>query len=182
MSDILFRTSLPHFGGCVGSVARSTFTYGRHSALGPTHRCRRRGIIVNLHVPGSSRAALVALCVGVLAAGCSSTSAADEAREQELADQLVTATQEAGVAPRLTPDIAAALYGTDASAVCDAFDGGTTTSGDLILRGNTALGRRKTVTDQAVTYAGLVIETYCPDVTPDFDAAVADLDPIETSN
>jgi hypothetical protein len=125
---------------------------------------------------------IAALSLGLFAVGCSSTSDADEATEQQLAEQLVTATQQAGVAPRLTVDTAEALYGTDASTVCDAFDGGTTTSADLILRGNTAQGRRKTITDEAVTYAGLVIQTYCPDVTPDFDEAVADLDPIEKSN
>ncbi|MGB0113752.1 MAG: hypothetical protein WBP59_11075 [Ilumatobacteraceae bacterium] len=121
-------------------------------------------------------------CTMMLAVGCSSTSEADAATEQQLAGQLIAATSAAGVAPRLTVDLATALYGTDASAVCDAFDGGTTTSADLILRGNTALGRRKTITDDAVVYAGLVIQTYCPDVTPDYESAVAAIDPVETSS
>jgi hypothetical protein len=118
----------------------------------------------------------------LVVASCSSTSDEDKATEQQLAEQLVAATEQAGVAPQLTVDVAEALYGTDAPAVCDAFDGGTSTAGDLILRGNLAQGRRKTITEDAVTYAGLVIQTYCPEVLPDFDEAVADLDPFETSN
>jgi hypothetical protein len=126
------------------------------------------------------RGAALAL-IALLVVGCSSTSDEDEATEQQLAEQLVAATQEAGVAPRLTVDVAESLYGTDAPAVCDAFDGGTSSAGDLILRGNVAQGRRKAITDDAVTYAGLVIQTYCPDVQSDFDDAVADIDPVEKS-
>lgn len=131
-------------------------------------------------LPIVRRLGLVTL-LGLVALGCSSTSESEAAREEALARQLAAAAEEAGVAPRVTADVAASLYGTDASAVCDAFDGGTSSAADLILRGNLALGRRKTITDDAVIFAGLVIDTYCPDVRPAFEDVVADLDPVETS-
>jgi hypothetical protein len=112
---------------------------------------------------------------------CGSPSAEDEATEQQLAGQLVAATQDAGVAPRLTPEVAAALYGTDASPVCDAFDGGLSTASANRLLGNPGHGRRNNITDQAVVYARLVVETYCPDVLPDFDDAVDSIDPVEVT-
>jgi hypothetical protein len=124
----------------------------------------------------------LALAAAVVALGaCSSTSDADEAEEQARAEELVAATQEAGVAPRLTVEAAESLYGTDAATVCEAFEGGTTTSAELLLFGNAAQGRRKAITEDAVTYAGLVVQTYCPDELDHFNEAVADLDPFETS-
>jgi hypothetical protein len=120
--------------------------------------------------------------VAVLAAvnACSSTSDEEKAREQQLATEFVASLEAAMIAPRMTVELAEDLYGTDATTICDAFDGGTSTAGDLILRGNTAQGRRKTITDEAVEYAALVIETYCPDVAADFRRTVADIDPFET--
>ena len=79
------------------------------SRADPTGHGRRRLVAV------VALSTIVALC-----AGCSSD---DDASEQALAEQLVAATQAAGVAPRLTVDLAESLYGTDAPAVCDAFDG-----------------------------------------------------------
>jgi hypothetical protein len=131
--------------------------------------------------PSLTRPIAIVILV-VAGAACSSTSDEDAATEQQLAEQLVAATQAADVAPRLTVGVAESLYGTDAPAVCEAFEGGTTTAAELVLRGNLAQGRRKTITDDAVTYAGLVVQTYCPDVLPDFEAAVGDLDPFETDN
>ncbi len=93
----------------------------------------------------------------------------------------MTATEAAGIFPRLTPDVVASLYGSDASAVCNAFDGGLSTSAANLLRGNPGHGRRKNITATAVTYASLVIQTYCPDVLPDFEAAVEDMDPVEVN-
>lgn len=127
-----------------------------------------------------ARAVIVAVAC-MVGAACSGTDDADAAQEQELAEQLVLETQQAGVAPRLTVDVAESLYGTDAPAVCAAFEGGTTTVGDLVSRGNLAHGRRKTITDDAVTYTGLVIKTYCPEVMGDFADAVGDLDLFEVS-
>lgn len=119
-------------------------------------------------------------CVAGIA--CSSTSDDDIATQQRLAEQLIGATKQAGVAPRLTVDVAESLYGTDARAVCAAFDGGTSTVGDHILLGNLAQGRRKTITDDAASYAGLVIQIYCPEVLSHFAEVVADLDLVEASN
>lgn len=116
----------------------------------------------------------------VVVAGCASTSDAEEARQQQRAEELVAATQAAGVAPGLTVGVAESLYGTDAAAVCEAFRGGSTTSAELILQGNTSQGRRKVITDDAVTYARLVVETYCPDVGPAFEREVRTIDPFDT--
>ena len=95
-------------------------------------------------------------------AGCGSDES--DSSEQALAEQLVAATQAAGVAPRLTVDTAKSLYGTDAEAVCKAFDGELSTSAKNQLLGRFGLSRRKTITDHAVTYGGLVVDTYCPEV------------------
>jgi len=116
----------------------------------------------------------------IVLASCSPTEQ-DEATEKQLAEVLVEATQAAGILPNLTPEVAASLYGTDASAVCDAFDGGVTTPAANRLLGNPAHGRRVNVTDTAVVYAGLVIKTYCPEVLRDFAKAVEDVDPVEVN-
>jgi hypothetical protein len=126
----------------------------------------------------------------VVVAGLSATllltacgpSDSEEAEEDALATQFVDAAHAAGVAPRMTVDAAAALYGTDASGVCDAFDGDLSTSASNVLFGNLAQRRRKAITDDAVTHARVVVETYCPDQLDDFDNAVQDLDPFEKSN
>ncbi len=121
--------------------------------------------------------AIVALA-GV-SAGCGSDES--EADEQAKAEQLVAATQAAGVAPRLTVDVAESLYGTDAEAVCKAVDGDLSTSAKNQLLGRFGLSRRKTITDHAVTYGGLVVDTYCPEFRAQYDELVADLDPFERS-
>lgn len=125
---------------------------------------------------------LAAVILLVVAVGCGSSSGAEEAQQRERAEDLVTATQAAGVAPRLTVDTAEALYGTEAPAVCEAFRGGSTTSAELILRGNAFRGRRKAITPEAVTYARLVVETYCPDVLQDFRRGVRDIQPLDTGS
>jgi hypothetical protein len=107
---------------------------------------------------------------------------ADERAEQEdLATQLVDSAHAAGVAPRLTVGMAESLYGTEAPAVCGAFDGELSTAARNVLFGNLRQGRRKTITDDAVTYGRLVVETYCPNQLADFDEAVSVLDPFESS-
>lgn len=131
---------------------------------------------------GQARAVfVVTAALLLLPSACSSTSASDEATEQALAEQLVDATRAAGVAPRLTVDVAESLYGTEAPAICDAFDGGLSTAEQNLLLGNPAHGRRKTITDDAVTYGRLVVETYCPDDLDEYDDVVTDLDPFEAS-
>ncbi|MFV0315821.1 MAG: hypothetical protein ACK5O2_02525 [Microthrixaceae bacterium] len=117
-------------------------------------------------------AVAAAVCLGA----CSSSG--NSATAQSKAEQLVAATEAAGVAPRLNVDTAESLYGTKAPAVCDAFDGGLSTTAENILFGNPAHGRAKTITDEAVTYGRLVIEVYCPDELSDYDHAVEALDPI----
>ncbi len=131
---------------------------------------------------GQARAVfLVIAALLLLPSACSSTSASDEATEQALAEQLVDASHAAGVAPRLTVAVAESLYGTEAPAICDAFDGGLSTAEQNLLLGNPAHGRRKTITDDAVTYGRLVVETYCPDNLDEYDDVVTDLDPFEAS-
>jgi hypothetical protein len=113
-------------------------------------------------------------------AGCGTED--ENSSEQALAEQLVASTQAAGVAPRLTVDAAESLYGTDAPAVCGAFDGELLTSASNVLRGRLGLSRRKTITDEAIAYGALVVQTYCPEFTGNYDAVVADLDPFERSD
>jgi len=128
------------------------------------------------------RVGAVALAVLALTSGCSSDdSDDDEAFEQSLAEQLVAATQAAGVAPRLTVDVAEAMYGSDAPTVCEAFDGELSTATKNQLLGRFGLSRRKTITDSAVTYGGLVIDTYCPEFRSRYDDLVADLDTFDRS-
>ena len=59
------------------------------------------------------------------------------------------------------------------------FDDGLSTAEQNLILGNPAHGRRKTITDDAVTYGRLVVQTYCPDNLDEYDEAVADLDPFE---
>ena len=122
--------------------------------------------------------AVAGLAAALLLTACG-PSDSEEAEENALATQFIDAAHAAGVAPRMTVDVAAALYGTDASAVCDAFDGDLSTSASNVLFGNLAQRRRKTITDDAVIHARLVVETYCPDQLDDFDRAVKDIDPME---
>ncbi|MGA9277611.1 hypothetical protein [Ilumatobacter sp.] len=128
----------------------------------------------------SKRTASWIAALALAVAACSSSDA-DEATEQQLAQELVDSTRAAGIQPELTAEIAAALYGTDASSVCDAFDGGLTTSAASRLLGNPGHGRRNNVTETAVAYAGLVIRTYCPDLLPDFAHAIEDVDPVDVT-
>lgn len=135
------------------------------SRTDPIRRDRRRRLF-----------AVVVVLAGI-SAGCGSDES--EASEQALAEQLVAATRAAGVAPRLTVDAAESLYGTDAAAVCKAFDGELSTSAKNQLLGRFGLSRRKTITDHAVTYGGLVVDTYCPQFRDRYDEVVADIDPFE---
>jgi hypothetical protein len=137
------------------------------SRTDPIGRGRRRRI--------ATIVAIVALAG--MSAGCGSDES--DASEQALAEKLVAATQAAGVAPRLTVETAESLYGTDAAAVCKAFDGELSTSAKNQLLGRFGLSRRKTITDQAVTYGGAVVDTYCPEFRSRYDEVVADIDPFE---
>lgn len=126
------------------------------------------------------RGGLVLIAVALVLVACDDDASSEE---RERAEQLVAAAQAAGVAARLTPEVAASLYGTDAAAVCDVVRDGVDTGGArLLLLGNPAQGRRRTITDDAVTYGRLVVETYCPDELANYDDLVADVDPIETED
>lgn len=122
------------------------------------------------------------LGVLLVVSACTSTSESDEANEKALAAQLVDAAHAAGVAPRLTPEVAESLYGADAPGVCDTFDGGLGTSEQNMILGNPALGRRKTITDRAITYGRVVVETYCPDKLDEYNDEVEGLQPFESSD
>lgn len=135
----------------------------------------------SLRIRGLTRRAVAVVAVAVVAVGCGSTSASEEADEQRKAEQLVAATQAAGVAPHFTVDLAASLYGTDAPTVCDVFADGLATAERNDLWGNPTGRRAKVITTDAVTYGRLVVEVYCPDELPHFDAAVASLDPVHSS-
>lgn len=108
-----------------------------------------------------------------VAVGCSS----DDPAAATKAEQLVAALHEAGLAPRMTPEVAEALYGSDAPAVCDVFEGGLGSAERLLLLGNPSNRRHKTITDHAVQYARIVVETYCPEHGERFRDVVDDLDP-----
>ncbi|MDX2381379.1 MAG: hypothetical protein QNM02_16655 [Acidimicrobiia bacterium] len=119
--------------------------------------------------------AVVAAVLSV-AVGCST----DDETARAKAEEFVAATSAVGIAPRLTVGVAEALYGDDAAAVCDAFDGGLTSVERLILLGNPSGRRHKTITDHSIVYARLVIETYCPEQREHFRDEVEDLDPVES--
>ena len=121
--------------------------------------------------------ALVLAAAGLLAAiGCGT----DDEGARSKADEFVAAVHAAGLAPRLTVGVAEALYGDDAAAVCDIFDGGLSSAEHLILLGNPSDRRHKTITDHSIEYAGIVIETYCPEHRENFREEIHDLDPFET--
>ena len=132
---------------------------------------------IGLHRRRRIAAVVAIVALAGVGAGCGSDET--DSSEQALAEQLVAATKAAGVAPRLTVDTAKSLYGTDAEAVCKAFDEDLSTSAKNQLLGRFGLSRRKTITDQAVTYGGLVIDTYCPEARERYDKVVADVDPFE---
>ncbi len=90
--------------------------------------------------------------------------------------QLVSAAHSAGVAPRLTVGVAESLYGTSAPQICDALDGGVSSAEALLLKGNPAGRRGKLITNDAITYERLVVQTYCPDQLSTYDDLVADID------
>jgi hypothetical protein len=111
----------------------------------------------------------------LLIAACGSD---DDSESRAKAEQFVDAVHAGGLAPRLNVDTAEALYGDDAPAVCEAFDGDLSTSALNALLGNFAQ-RRKSITDDAVGYGRIVVETYCPDNIDQFDDVVADVEAIE---
>ena len=120
----------------------------------------------------------ISISIVLLFAACAP---GDDAQSRAKAERLVAAVHRAGLAPRLTVEVAAALYGSDAAVVCDAFDGPLSSAEQLILLGNPSDRRHKTITTHSVEYALLVVETYCPAHLPHIIDVVEDLDPFETN-
>lgn len=127
-------------------------------------------------------ACLLLLALGLLLSGCGgSSSSADKATEQQRAQQLVDAAHASGIAPHLTVEVAEALYGKDAPAVCDVFESGLTTAERNDLLGNPANRRTKTITTNAIDYGRLVVKAYCPDELDRYNSIVEDLNPVSSS-
>ena len=120
----------------------------------------------------------VSISIALLVVACGSD---DHAGSRAKAERFVAATVEAGLAPRLTVEVAESLYGNDAATVCEAFDGPLSSAEEIILLGNPSGRRHKTITTHALEYAQLVVETYCPEHLPNIVAVVDDLEPFETS-
>jgi hypothetical protein len=125
--------------------------------------------------------AAAAVGVALAVAGCGPGDAPRNTPEAQRAEQLVTSTRAAGVAPQLTAGVAESLYGTDAPGVCDVFRDGLTTAEHNDLLGNPSGRRPKSITTDAVTYGRLVIKAYCPQELAHYDKAVEDLDPLEST-
>jgi hypothetical protein len=116
----------------------------------------------------------VVVCALLLSvAGCASTHSAEEKSD---AKKLVKAAHSAGVAPRLTVEVAESLYGTDAPQICDVLGDGVGSAESLLLKGNPAGRREKLITTDAVTYERLVVQTYCPKEVGAFNDLVAGID------
>jgi hypothetical protein len=108
-------------------------------------------------------------------------SATSEGQSAARAQQLVSSAQAAGVAPGLTVDVAESLYGSSAPQVCDALDGGVSSAESMLLTLNPAGRRPKVISTDAVTYGGLVVQTYCPQDSATYDELVSGMDPVETT-
>ncbi|MGO4255011.1 hypothetical protein [Marmoricola sp. RAF53] len=108
-------------------------------------------------------------------------STSHSASEKAKAQQLVAATESADVAPGLTVQAAEALYGSSAPQLCDALDDGISTAEQLLLTGNPSGRRGKLVTDDAITYGRLVVQTYCPKKISEYDDLVDDIDGTEVT-
>lgn len=119
------------------------------------------------------------MAVGLLLSVLTSCATSDDDDAAAKAERFVASVQRAGLAPRLTAEVAESLYGTDADAVCDAFDGSLGSAAHTMLFGNPSGRRHKTITTDSVEYALIVVETYCPDNLEHLRAEIADLDPFE---
>jgi hypothetical protein len=135
--------------------------------------------IVTSHRWAAGQGAAVLAAVALLSA-CGSARA-QERQAAAHAEQLVSSAQAAGVAPGLTVDVAESLYGSSAPQVCDALDGGVSSAESMLLTLNPAGRRPKVISTDAVTYGGLVVQTYCPQDSATYDELVSGMDPVETT-
>ncbi|MGB0101399.1 MAG: hypothetical protein WBP61_14070 [Nocardioides sp.] len=133
-----------------------------------------------IHGTAPAGRALTILAVAVLVGGCASTDGA-QARSESHAQELVAATQSAGVAPGLTAQVAESLYGDSAPQICGVLDDGVSTAEQLLVSGNPAGRREKLISTDAITYEGLVVQTYCPGHSDAYDDLVADIDGTATT-
>ena len=122
------------------------------------------------------------ICVAALLTACSSSTTTDQAGDAALAEQLVTAADAAGVAPGMTVAVAESLYGGSAAQICDALDGGVSSAESMLLTLNPSGRRAKLITDDAITYERLVVQTYCPDELSTYDDLVSGIDGTETTS
>ena len=127
------------------------------------------------------RAATVLCAVALSTAACSSSTTSEQARDAARAETLVAAAHAAGLAPGLTTAVAESLYGSSAAQVCGALDGGVSSAESMLLTLNPSGRRAKVITDDAITYERLVVQTYCPDELSTYDDLVSEIDGTETT-
>lgn len=121
----------------------------------------------------------VVAVVAVLAIGmgaCSDQSISDD--ESALADQVVVELSAAGL--DISPELAAALWGTDGGRIC-AGDGPEDFN-DVVLVSHRFALRKTAVSTRDVAVAAAVIDVYCPDRRPHFNEFVEALETGETSD
>jgi hypothetical protein len=121
------------------------------------------------------------LCAVGLLAGCSSSTTTEQAGDATKAETLVSAAHAAGVAPGLTAAVAESLYGGTAAQVCDVLGGGVSSAESMLLTLNPSGRRAKLITDDAVSYGRLVVQTYCPGELSTYDDLVSGIDGTETT-
>jgi hypothetical protein len=114
--------------------------------------------------------------LGGVAASLAACSSAHSSEEHADAQRLVSAAHSAGVASGLTVGVAESLYGSSAPQVCDALEGGVSSTESMLLTGNPSGRRPKLVTTDAITYGRLVVQSYCPEHLVAYDDLVADID------
>ena len=127
--------------------------------------------VVRAHLRARTRAALGALAVAALLAGCGH----DESREDTAkADQLEQAVAPLGI--DVDPDVYVSLYGSDGGAVCaEAGDPGALASEAASVVSHRFTLRRTEADADTVAYVRAVISTYCPDELGSFDDYVEGL-------
>ncbi|MGW4379177.1 hypothetical protein [Kitasatospora sp. NPDC004531] len=82
--------------------------------------------------------------------------------KSERADRFTAAVRDSGLAPEMTPKIAASLYGEDGGAICAALRDNP--AGILLSWGRTTLTHTPgDHADDLIAYDRHVVEVYCPD-------------------
>lgn len=116
-----------------------------------------------------SRLILIMVAIVILV-GCGESS---NKVAQQHANELVRATQSAGLALGLTPQIAVSLYGKNAHAICGPLKDDEV---NLVTLSRIQLwGTPSDKTDDLIAYDKLVVQTYCPDQLEEFEELLNDL-------